>query len=72
MRAVEEATLLWKEFYFPKSKACATRTVGNVCSNNRKFVMFPLLERVFGSASCADAQIFTHVDSFSLYCINEP
>ena len=36
-----QAALLWKEF--PKSKACAARTVGNVCSNNRKLVMFPLL-----------------------------
>lgn len=38
-------SLLWKEFYFPNSKPCATRTVGNVCSNNRKLAIFPLLER---------------------------
>lgn len=37
-----QAVLLWKEFFFPSSKACATRTVGNVCPNNRKLVMFPL------------------------------
>lgn len=31
-----ETSLLWTEFYFPIRQACAARTVGNVCSNNRK------------------------------------
>lgn len=67
-----KAALLWKEFYFPNSKACATRSVGNVCSNNRKFVMFPLCgARMSKPAACADAQIFTHVDSLPLCHINE-
>lgn len=47
-----QATLLWNEFYFPNSKACAIRTVGNVYSSSRKFVMFPLLE-----LGCSNLQI---------------
>lgn len=59
---------LWKEFYFPNGKACATKTVGNVCSNNRKFVMFPLLEWGCSSFQVACARRYLHMWTAS-HCI---